>query len=73
MRVYAGGRSTLQQEERSQKNWGPQHHLRKARKDQRNTGGKGTGAPGPRGEGREGSRSGGIVCIILILEGGHPG
>lgn len=69
MRVYAGGRSTLQQEERSQ-NWGPQHHPRKARKDQRNTGGKGTGAPGPRGEGE---RVRWHSLHHLILEGGHTG
>lgn len=62
MRVYAGGR----RKERSQKNWGPQCHLRKARRDERNTGGKGTGAPGPHGEGREGSKLGGIVGIILF-------
>lgn len=61
MRVYAGGR----RKERSQKNWGPQCHLRKARRDERNTGGKGTGAPGPHGEGR-GFRLGGIVGIILF-------
>ena len=48
--------------ERSQKNWGPQCHLRKARRDQRNTGEKGTGTTWHQGHMGKGERVPGQVA-----------
>ena len=73
MRVHAGGGSAPQHSVGSQKNRGPEHHLRKVRKDQRSAGGEGRGAPGPRGEGERRFPGGQHGQYRLILEGGHTG